>query len=331
MGATTARPEPAGKVVRFDRVERATHWSTALVVFVLIGTAAVLYVPALSAAIGRRDAIRRVHTDAGFCLPLPLLLGLLLSRRSGSLSADLRGLGRWSRADRSAGRFNAGQKLFGAFAGGAGTSMLVTGSMLHWYTHVPLRWRTGATFTHDTVALAIAVAVAGHVAKAVTDPAALAAMVLGTAAPSRRDRRRLGVAAAVTVAALAVGAGVARHGPAAGPATVAVRWEEAVDRGSYERLPALAGTPRHPAETRAEFLRRQVADLTAQADDKGDVVAVTVAGTTQRAGRAVVVLTLRYVTGSEVPQEVGLRRAGGRWRVVGYPLSAIEHVVLDDL
>ena len=115
------------------------------------------------------------------------------------------------------------------------------------------------------------------------------------------------------------------------PATVAVRWEEAIDRGDYDRLRSLAGAPRHDGETREEFLRRTISDLMALADDKGDVVAVTVATTTRRTDRAVVALTLRYVTGVETAQEVGLRRTDGRWRVVRYPLSATDHVVLDDL
>ncbi len=120
-----------------------------------------------------------VHEWSGILLPVPLLLGL----GSRALRADLTRLNRygphdrqWLRAalrrrgGRPAGKFNAGQKLYAAWIAGAVLVMLGTG-LLMWFTDLaPLVWRTGATFVHDWLALAVVLVIAGHIWKAFGDP-----------------------------------------------------------------------------------------------------------------------------------------------------------------
>lgn len=81
------------------------------------------------------------------------------------------------RRDVVIGKFNPGQKLNAAFVAGAMPVMLATGSIMKWFGPFPLSWRTGATFVHDWMFLALTVMVIGHVGKALADPGALRGMV----------------------------------------------------------------------------------------------------------------------------------------------------------
>ena len=104
---------------------------------------------------------------------------------------------RWLRsrgAERSVrlGKFNPGQKLNSAFVAAALVTMLATGLVLKFFAPFPLAWRTGATFVHDWTALALGLAITGHILLAVGDPEALRGMVTGrvSAAWARRKRPR---------------------------------------------------------------------------------------------------------------------------------------------
>ncbi|GJF30721.1 formate dehydrogenase subunit gamma [Kitasatospora sp. NE20-6] len=185
-------PADGGRVRRFARAERWVHRTTAGLMLVCLATALVLYYPPVSELVGRRRLVVVVHEWCGLMLPVPLLLGLA----SRALRADLVRLNRftasdrqWLRAvrrrswDRPAGKFNAGQKLYAAWIAGAVLVMLGTG-LLMWFTHLaPLVWRTGATFVHDWLAVAVAVAVGGHVWMAVRDPEARRGMRTGSVDP----------------------------------------------------------------------------------------------------------------------------------------------------
>jgi formate dehydrogenase gamma subunit len=186
-------------LVRFDAVERAVHWVNAVLFLVLVGTGAILYLEPLQAVVGRRALVEDVHVYAGLALPVPLLIAL-----SGSwgraLRDDMRRFNRWSSDDwewlraifrpgpergvdgRAArvGKFNAGQKLNAAFVAGAGLVMLGTGVIMRWYHPWPLNWRTGATFVHDWLALAVGIVIIGHMGMALREPEVLRAMFLGT-------------------------------------------------------------------------------------------------------------------------------------------------------
>lgn len=180
---------------RFDLIERAVHWINAGLFAVVMATAAALYVPDISVMVGRRELVKTIHVYAGLALPVPLLLAALGPRWGRAFRADVRRLNRWIPADRqwlrqrgwrrgrgdgvALGKFNPGQKVNAAFTGGAILLMLATGSMMRWYRLWPLRWRTGATFVHDWIAIALFCAITAHIMMAVSDPDSLRSMVSG--------------------------------------------------------------------------------------------------------------------------------------------------------
>lgn len=178
-------------VVRFDRTERWLHWANAMLFLVLLATGMTLYVGPLSALVGRRVLVKDVHVISGLLLPVPLLLAYAGPWRAG-LRRDVRRFARWSRDDERwltslgrrgsarMGKFNAGQKLNAIFVAGCIPLMLATGSIMRWFDPFPLAWRTGATFVHDWLALALLAVVTGHVAFALASPVALRSMRRGT-------------------------------------------------------------------------------------------------------------------------------------------------------
>ena len=192
-------PESPG-LSRFDRTERWLHWANATLVGVLVSTGAVLYWGELSSVFGRRAMFKEIHVIAGLGLPIPFLLSLP-GRRGRALRRDLGVLNRFSPDDfrwlrsRGAdptvrlGKFNPGQKLNAAFVGAALVTMLATGSVLRFFQPFPLAWRTGATFIHDWTALALGLAITGHIGLAVADRDALRGMVSG-AVPAWWARRK---------------------------------------------------------------------------------------------------------------------------------------------
>ncbi|SDJ93284.1 cytochrome b/b6 domain-containing protein [Streptomyces indicus] len=179
--ATTPPPsELPARVRRFSRGERRIHRATAVLMTVCLVSAACLYLPQLAQLVGRRHLMVTVHEWSGILLPAPFLAGLA----SRAFRADLRRLNRfgahdkeWWRAalrrekgPRPAGKFNAGQKSYAAWIAGATLVMLGTGLPM-WFTGLaPLTWRTGATFVHDWLAVAVTIVLAGHIAKALADP-----------------------------------------------------------------------------------------------------------------------------------------------------------------
>ncbi|WP_405391756.1 cytochrome b/b6 domain-containing protein [Streptomyces sp. NBC_01102] len=191
--ATTPPPsEPPVRIRRFTRAERWVHRTTAWLTLLCVATAACLYVPQLAELVGRRHLVVTVHEWSGLLVPVPLLAGLV----SRALRADLSRLNRFGPHDRQwlkaalrrdrtpgarpAGKFNAGQKLYAAWIAGAVLVMLGTG-LLMWFTDLaPLVWRTGATFVHDWLALAVGIVLAGHMAKALADPEARRGMRTGS-------------------------------------------------------------------------------------------------------------------------------------------------------
>ncbi|MGA8370127.1 MAG: cytochrome b/b6 domain-containing protein [Acidimicrobiales bacterium] len=179
-----------GRILRFDRVERAAHWATALLFGILMVTALPLYFVQVESFVGRRALVADIHTWAGVALPVPLIVSLL-GPWGTRLRRDIRRCNLWTAAEIrwlwSFGRqriarpdkFNPGQKLNVLFVAGAIVVMLATGFVLRWYRFFPLSWRTGATFVHDVLALGVFLVVAGHVAFALTHRDALRSMFRG--------------------------------------------------------------------------------------------------------------------------------------------------------
>ncbi|MFD9884116.1 cytochrome b/b6 domain-containing protein [Streptomyces alboflavus] len=195
----TRPPEP-GRVRRFSRGERWVHRGTAWLMIVCVVSAACLYVPQLAELVGRRALVVDVHKWSGLLLPVPFLAGLA----SRAFRADLRLLNRYGAHDRRwlaavrhrdprrqarwAGKFNAGQKVFAAWVGGAVLVMLGTGLVM-WRTDLfPLLWRTSSTFVHDWLALALGLVLLGHIGLALRDPEARRGMRTGSVDPGWVER-----------------------------------------------------------------------------------------------------------------------------------------------
>ena len=197
-GSQSSAPEGRQLIVRFDRVERTAHWLNASLFLVLIVTGLALYFEPLMALVGRRRLVEDIHVYSGIALPFPVIVAAL-GHWGRNLRLDLSRLNRWIpddatwlsvslsarkrregvRAHLRQGKFNAGQKLNAAFTAGAIVVMLGTGLILRWYHPWPLSWRTGATFVHEWLSLALVVVIVGHMMFAFSDPDALRSMFLG--------------------------------------------------------------------------------------------------------------------------------------------------------
>ena len=150
----------------------------------------VLLVPAYSDVLPP-DVDIRTRLTRGLALPVPLLLTAAARRWGAAFRADVRRLNRWTFDDKRwlrtlgrdpyvrLGKFNSGQKLNAAFTAGTIPVMLATGAIMYWNKPWPVAYRTGATFVHDWVFLALAVVVTGHILIAVRDGEALNSMLRG--------------------------------------------------------------------------------------------------------------------------------------------------------
>ena len=54
-------PAPVARIKRFTLTERALHWMHASAFFALLATGMILYLPALSTLISRRNLVKNVH------------------------------------------------------------------------------------------------------------------------------------------------------------------------------------------------------------------------------------------------------------------------------
>jgi len=172
---------------RFTTVEHWIHRTTATLMGTALVTAALLYQPSLAELVGRRRLLVTVHEWVGIMLPVPLLAGLVFR----AVRADLRRLSRFGPHDRgwvrarvrhrptTAGKFNAGQKIYASVLTGCVLVMIGTG-LIMWFPQLsPLAWRTESTFVHDWVALLIGLLIVGHVWMAAHDPEARSGLRTG--------------------------------------------------------------------------------------------------------------------------------------------------------
>ena len=89
MGSSSTVPEPAHftnaprYIHRFSRTERTLHWVHAAAFFVLLGSGLVLYLPSLSALVGRRPFVKDVHFDTGLAWMVAIALVVALGDRRG--------------------------------------------------------------------------------------------------------------------------------------------------------------------------------------------------------------------------------------------------------
>ena len=187
-------PRDDGRIERFTRAERYVHWVTTGLMLALIATGAILYNDQLAIYTGHRQFIAVIHVYCGFALPVPMALGVF----SKAYRADARRINRHTAQDRlwlrhrawrpgrvqeyglKVGKFNAGQKLNAAFLCGAILVMVGTGTLMWFQSLASVSLRTGATFVHDWLAIAIGFDIIGHIRFAMADRHARAGMRYGT-------------------------------------------------------------------------------------------------------------------------------------------------------
>src|SRR5450755_615744 len=171
--SVTHAPTQTTRLLRFDRVQRSAHWTTALLFFTLIFTAIPLYFGSLFGIVMPRHVIEMIHLWSGLAVPLPIILSVL-GPWGQAMRADVRRFNLWTRQEiqwirtmgkskLDADKFNPGQKLNAIFVVASILVMLVTGAMLQWFRFFSVSWRSGATLVHDVFAFAVFFVVVGHV------------------------------------------------------------------------------------------------------------------------------------------------------------------------
>jgi formate dehydrogenase subunit gamma len=190
MTIAESASETALRILRFDRVQRTTHWANAALFGVLMATAIPLYFGSFFGLVLERHVIEQVHLWTGLSLPLPVIVSLIGPWGS-QMRRDVNRFNYWTRDEiawikslgktgLAAEKFNPGQKLNAIFVGASILVMLVTGSMLQWFRFFSVSLREGATFVHDVFALAVFVVVVGHIYMALTHRDSLRSMFQGT-------------------------------------------------------------------------------------------------------------------------------------------------------
>lgn len=176
-------------VARFGRTERVLHWVHATGFFAMLATGLVLYLPALSELVARRNVVKNVHIFSAVAWAAAICLVLALGDRR-RLAADWREIEtldgddrRWLRTGRGAqGRFNAGQKLNAIVTAAFAVLFAVSGFFL-WLGERDHRFLLDGTGTvHETLTLVSVALVSGHLYLALIHPTtrhALRGMTLG--------------------------------------------------------------------------------------------------------------------------------------------------------
>ena len=176
-------------VRRFGPTERAMHWVHATGFTAMLATGLILYLPALSELVARRNLVKNVHLFSAVAWALALTLVVVLGDRR-RLAADWREIEtldaddrRWLRG-RSVpqGRFNAGQKLNALLTASFAVLFVVSGFFL-WLGERDHRFLLdGSGTVHDALMLVSLALLTGHLYLAVIHPStrhALRGMTLG--------------------------------------------------------------------------------------------------------------------------------------------------------
>lgn len=160
--------------------EKALHWTLAVAVSSLVVTGAVMYVPALSQAVGQRFWVRTVHlAGAAAVLLAPVLFAAFRWSVVRALESEL---SRWEPAavewflrpwrllgaggvppPTARGRFNGGQKLFAAVVAVALAALLLTGVPMYWWGWFGAQVVARSRDLHVIAAFALVGLLAGHV------------------------------------------------------------------------------------------------------------------------------------------------------------------------
>ena len=176
-------------VRRFGPTERALHWVHATGFTAMLATGLILYLPALSELVARRNLVKNVHLFSAVAWALALVLVVVLGDRR-RLAADWREIETFDADDRRwlrgrsvpQGRFNAGQKLNALLTASFAVLFVVSGLFL-WLGERDHRFLLdGAGTVHDTLMLVSVALLVGHLYLAVIHPStrhALRGMTLG--------------------------------------------------------------------------------------------------------------------------------------------------------
>ncbi len=191
LDTVPATDSPFETVERFDRIERAVHWATAVIMIELLVTGAILYVPDFAVSVGHRLLVENIHVYSGLALLVPLIAGLVGPWRKELLN-DLRRFDRWTGVDwawfrrrtrkaqaKVAGKFNGGQKLEAILLGAGMVIMLATGTIMRFAPASWITFQQGATLVHDVGFIALGAAVLGHLYYALGSPEQMKSMLTG--------------------------------------------------------------------------------------------------------------------------------------------------------
>lgn len=172
------------RVRRFNRTQRALHWSHSITFFLLLATGTILLFSPLGERVGHHLQVLQIHEYiAIFYMTGPLLWLLLGNRRS--LLRDIRQFDEWDEDDVEwlkqslrygpsapnlppQGRFNAGQKLNGILTIAATVGFIITGLIMWRVTWLPSWAKTdalsnNAVFVHQILTYVSIPLVLGHI------------------------------------------------------------------------------------------------------------------------------------------------------------------------
>ena len=177
MGGALERLRRMKYVRRFSRTERTLHWVNAAGFLLLLATGLILYLPRLSAVVGRRPLIKDVHLWGGIGWIAALMIVVVLGDRRGLLrtARDLEVL--------RPSRLNVGQKVNALLNAAFAVLFLVSGLLL-WFGERDTRFRfTSTVLLHDILMYAALTLLVGHLYLALIHPAtrhSLRGMTRGT-------------------------------------------------------------------------------------------------------------------------------------------------------
>ena len=164
-------------IERFGRTERALHWVHATGFFAMLATGLVLYLPALSELVARRNLVKNLHLFSALAWAIAIVLVVVLGDRR-RLAADWREIEtidaddrRWLRGRRAPqGRFNAGQKVNTLLTVAFALLFVVSGFFL-WLGERDHRFIFDGTGTvHDVLTLLSVILLVGHLYLALIHP-----------------------------------------------------------------------------------------------------------------------------------------------------------------
>jgi formate dehydrogenase subunit gamma len=171
-----ALPGPR-RIQRFTRTERVLHWTHASAFFTLLATGLILYLPALSTIVNRRQLVKSVHLWVALAWGIAIVVIIVMGNRK-RLADDWREIEtidgddrRWLRGRRAPqGRFNAGQKINALLTIAFALLFALSGFFLWLGEHNHRYLFDGTGTVHDTLTFVSVVLLVGHLYLALIHP-----------------------------------------------------------------------------------------------------------------------------------------------------------------